>query len=329
MRLTGDEVNDVQVWETEQSRGEQERRSTRRNLLRLTGAAVAGGAVAALASGGSASAIVANPILMGVNNDASISGTGLTSSSPNGTFKVSNSTTSGYAVQGAATGDGLGVVGSLDTPTMFGYGVHGHSIGSLGFPLVGEGGSAQLLLKPFNGGVPTNGHHQSGEFVATANALYYCVAGNMADVGTWRTVADYYAAGAFFPISPARVYDSRKATPSPQAVLASGSNRTLSVANQYHPSTGALVQPDVVPQGATAIAYNLTVVNTVGAGGYLAVNEGGNTVVAASSINWSGPGLSLANASVVKLDDSRQITVICGGASTSTNFILDVVGYYR
>jgi len=315
--------------ELEQLRDEQEgRRATRRNMLRLAGAAVAGGAVAAMTNGGSASAIVANPILMGVNNDASISGTGLTSSNPSGTMKMANTTTSGYAVQGAAVGNGIGVLGLVDSPMTFAYGVHGYVNGPLGFPLVGEGGSAQLLLKPFNGGVPTSGHHQAGEFVATPNALYYCVAGNMADVGTWRTIADYNAAGSFFPISPARVYDSRKANPGPQAALASGSSRTISVADQYDPGTAALVQANVVPSGATAIAYNLTVVNTVGAGGYLAVNEGGNAVVAASSINWSGPGLTLANGSVVKLNGNRQITVICGGASTSTNFIVDVVGYY-
>ena len=325
-------MDEVQVLraEIDQLRSEQDgRRSTRRNMLRLTGAAVAGGAVAAIANGGSASAIVANPVLMGVNNDSSISGTGLTSNNPNGTLKVANTTTSGYGVQGAATGGGIGVLGTLDTPDMFGYGVQGNVAGTVGFPLVGQGGAAQLLLKPYNSGVPTSGHHQSGEFVATANALYYCVAGNMADAGTWRTIADYSAAGSFFPISPARVYDSRKANPGPQAALATGNSRTISVADQYDPATAALVQPNVVPSGATAISYNLTVVNTVGAGGYLAVNEGGNTVVAASAINWTGAGLSLANASVVQLNGTRQITVICGGAATSTNFIVDVVGYYR
>ncbi len=38
--------------------------------------------------------------------------------------------------------------------------------------------------------------------------------------------------------------------------------------------------------------------------------------------------LTLANASVVKVSSTRTVTVICGGTSTSTNFIIDVVGYY-
>ena len=61
-------MDEVQVLraEIDQLRSERDgRRSTRRNMLRLTGAAVAGGAVAAIANGGSASAIVANPVLMG------------------------------------------------------------------------------------------------------------------------------------------------------------------------------------------------------------------------------------------------------------------------
>ena len=130
-------------------------------------------------------------------------------------------------------------------------------------------------------------------------------------------------------ISPARVYDSRKTNPGPQSILSTGNSRTISVANQYDVNTAALVTADVVPAGATAIAYNLTVVNTSAAVGFLTVNAGGNTVVAASSINWSGSGATLANASVVKLNANREVTVICGGTNASTNFIVDVVGYYQ
>ncbi|MEQ1699285.1 MAG: hypothetical protein ABMA25_04200 [Ilumatobacteraceae bacterium] len=120
-----------------------------------------------------------------------------------------------------------------------------------------------------------------------------------------------------------RAYDSRKPSANP---LATGQSRTVSVATKYDingNSLGALV-----PVGATAIAFNLTVVNTVGSNGYLAINEGGNTTVSASIINWSAAGLTLANSSLVQLNANREITVICGGTATSCNFIIDVVGYY-
>jgi hypothetical protein len=46
-----------------------------------------------------------------------------------------------------------------------------------------------------------------------------------------------------------------------------------------------------------------------------------------SSINWFTSGLSLANGLVVTLDTNRQIKVFCGGGG-STDFLIDVLGYY-
>jgi hypothetical protein len=143
--------------------------------------------------------------------------------------------------------------------------------------------------------------------------------------GTWRKLTGPAVAGGFHAISPSRVYDSRSAAPAP-GLLANGANRLISVADKRDLTTGAVVTANVVPAGATAIFVNLTVVDTVGSG-FLAVNEGGNTTVAASAINWSGPGQILANGLAVPLDASRQVTVI-GGGGGSTNFILDVGGYY-
>jgi hypothetical protein len=90
---------------------------------------------------------------------------------------------------------------------------------------------------------------------------------------------------------------------------------------------GAVTVPNLVPAGATGIADNLTIVGTVRSG-FLAVDPGTSTAVTSSAINWFAPGLVLANASVVALDANRQVTVIAGGGG-STDFILDVVGYYR
>ena len=48
-----------------------------------------------------------------------------------------------------------------------------------------------------------------------------------------------------------------------------------------------------------------------------------------STINWSGAGLALANASLCRLDADRQLKVFCAGAGAATHFIVDIVGYYR
>jgi hypothetical protein len=127
------------------------------------------------------------------------------------------------------------------------------------------------------------------------------------------------------PITPARAYDSRLTmTPDANGKLAAGTNRTVSVANARNITTGAVVAA-LVPSNATAVAYTLTVANTVGQG-FLAVNPGGVTAVTASSINWSATGQLLANTGVVKLGPSQTVTVFAGG--NTTDFIIDVVGYY-
>jgi hypothetical protein len=127
------------------------------------------------------------------------------------------------------------------------------------------------------------------------------------------------------PITPARAYDSRlNMAPDANGPITGGANRTVSVANARDVATGGIIGA-LVPQNATAIAYTLTVADTVGQG-FLAGNPGGVVVVSASTINWSGPGQLLANTGVVKLGPNRTVTVVAGG--NSTNFIIDIVGYY-
>ncbi|MEQ1702939.1 MAG: hypothetical protein ABMA25_22765, partial [Ilumatobacteraceae bacterium] len=188
-------------------------------------------------------------------------------------------------------------------------------------------GSAAALWLHGNGLPPQSrgGVHNAGEIdIDENNDVWCCVA--TGSPGVWRKVAGGATAGQFHPITPARVYDSRK--PAPASPLATGANRLVTIANKID-ANGAIAFANIVPSFATAIAYNLTVVNTVGTNGYLAVNPGGITAVSASAINWNASGQTLANASVVQINSSRQVTVVCGGTSTSTNFIIDVVGYYR
>jgi len=133
------------------------------------------------------------------------------------------------------------------------------------------------------------------------------------------------AALSYHAVTPGRVYDSRPAQGG-VGPLATGLNRTISVANRINPVGGALVQSNFVPAGARSVSLNITAVNTVG-NGYFAVNPGGTTAVSASSINWTA-GQTIANGIVCSLNGSRELTIVAGGSGTSANFIIDITGYY-
>jgi hypothetical protein len=109
-------------------------------------------------------------------------------------------------------------------------------------------------------------------------------------------------------------------------VLLGGSDRVVSVRDGYINDTDTIDAPDIIPVGAKAIAYNLTIVGTTGAG-YLSVGPGDATTAGGSSINWSGPDQVLANGLTVTLDAWRQIKVFAGPGG-GTHFLIDVLGYY-
>lgn len=148
------------------------------------------------------------------------------------------------------------------------------------------------------------------------NGVAYSVAVravNAAGVGAASATATATPQGAVFTaIDPARAYDSRL-TGGP---LASGQSRQVNV-------TGGGVVP--IPADAVAVAYNLTVVNTVGTG-FLAVAPGGQPMPATSTINWAAPGQILANGFNVGIT-ANTIGVFAGGGG-STQFIVDIVGYF-
>lgn len=296
-------------------------------MLRTLGAAAAGGVTGLMLMRGTADATT-GAMQFGATNNAAASSTILNADLNGVSLSVTNaaSTLSATAIRGTTNGGGTGVYGQVNTPTADAYGVYGAANGALGYAVVAGGGQAQMLLagsvaSPVAGAVS----HRVGEVVCDLNGVYWaCISDGTP--GAWRVLAAPASAGSFHAITPSRVYDSRKPSVNP---LSTGQNRTVSVADRIDPATGIVVQSGVVPAGATAISYNVTIVGTVGTNGYLAINEGGNAVVTASVINWYGSGQTAANSSQVMVSASRQITVICGGTATSTNFIIDVVGYYR
>ena len=141
----------------------------------------------------------------------------------------------------------------------------------------------------------------------------------------WQQIGGPSVAGGFHAVTPGRVYDSRVAAPT-QGAIKSGGTRLVSVANRRSLVDGSVVQADFVPAGAKAITCNVTVVNTT-AQGFLAINPGGITAVNAAAANWSAAGQILNNGVSLTLNGNREVTVVAGGGGT-TDFILDVTGYY-
>ena len=81
----------------------------------------------------------------------------------------------------------------------------------------------------------------------------------------------------------------------------------------------------LIPHGATAVAFNLTITQTAGSG-FLSICAGDRNT-ATSIINWTSANVTVANASVIPIDASRRVKVTCGGPG-STHFILDISGDY-
>ena len=97
-------------------------------------------------------------------------------------------------------------------------------------------------------------------------------------------------AGSLHPIPTARVYDSRKnMAPMANGPLATGANRLISVADKRDPTTGTVVDDNIVPVHATAVAYNLTGAGSADAG-FLQAFPAGVARPDTSTVNFSAGG---------------------------------------
>lgn len=328
---------------------------SRRNLLKLAGAAAAGTVAAVAANALPAAAATGDQMRVGQSHTTTggdvtsligvsfglastdtaadlVTGYAATISG----WDTSNSTAgiragvmgySGPFFGGGRTPHGVfGVVRATDAT---GSGVYGRSESnstgvSAGVRARSSTGPA-LLLEAVATGAPTTGTWTLGAVQPdTTGNLWYCV--QSGTPGTWRKLAGLNTAGAFHAVTPGRVYDSRLAQPAGNVgTISGGQNRTISVKDRRD-GAGAVDLADYVPAGATAVAANVTIQSASGAG-FLAVNPGGNTSSASSTINWSAAGQLLANGVTLTLNANRELTVVCGGGG-STDFIVDISGYY-
>ena len=210
-----------------------------------------------------------------------------------------------------ATSD-AGVWGNSDSG---GVGVYGGG----GIGLVGSGTRAGVRIDPV-GAAPASrtDAHDRGEIIHdTTGALWFCVASG--SPGTWRRVADPGSAGQLRLLTaPARTYDSRTG----DGPLRSNSQRSVSV------RTGVAnnVTVAAAPESSTGALVNLTIDATAGAG-YLALFADGVAWPGNSNINWTNSGQTIAGTTVTALAATGRLAVYAGGGG-STDFIIDVIGWY-
>jgi hypothetical protein len=120
---------------------------------------------------------------------------------------------------------------------------------------------------------------------------------------------------AFYPITPCRVADTRKATASLGGpALAGGKSRTFPI----------LSAPGCnLPASVTAYALNLAALPK-GPLGYVTAWASGQSQPTASSLN-APTGTVTANAAIVQAGSSGAIDVL---ASNDTNLVIDITGYF-
>lgn len=307
--------------------GAQSHRSSRRTLLKGGAIAVGAALASAVAAPQTAAAADGGNMLISRQNNSPSGNTRIRTPSPGGLLSneniftvTDNASSSSYeaAIGGIAQGDRVtnGLYG-FTSARVNGDVTSGHAL----VARKTSGGRSAIYMVP-SAGAPTNDtyEHARGEMrVDSSGILWYCVVSGTP--GTWRRLASSTSAGAVHAIDPKRTYDSRF-TDGP---LTTGSERVVSVSDGIDATTGVVNAPNIVPNGATAIFFNLTITQTTGAG-FLQLAPGNASIVTASTINWASPDLSVANASFSTLDDARQVKILSGG-SGSTDFIVDITGY--
>lgn len=309
--------------------------SSRRGLFKVAGAVATAAVAHSLVSTSPAAATAVNQGASGTANvlglnvletTTLVTGVNMTQSGGGGAaFQATNLATNGAGdgLKGVADNSlGAGVTGT----SVNGYGVYGVTTNGYAVYANGRVGIGQHLA---SAGAPTSGSYDLGDIVRdNVGNIYACVVAGLApSAAAFRKVCGPGTAGQLHLLAaPLRAYDSRPggggATGADGAIV-SGAARVVSLAQGRLNGSGAL---PAIPAGSTGALLTVTLTETTG-GGYLAVysnalaNWPGN-----SSLNWYANGQVLANTVVSAIDSSQRIKVLSGGPSTQ--FIIDVVGYY-
>lgn len=320
-------------------------KASRRGLLKLAGAAAAGTAAAVAANALPAAAVDGDAITASNQPSTTATSTATTglvytnTAVPTATFGFVTQNTNLFTVRDTIGGILLfpqngssypAAIGGYTNRTvangvygfsaMPGYGVVGFASDAAGVGMLARGAKANVEL--FSAGTAPNTRtdaHLKGELVCDANGdLWSCVASGTP--GTWRNVAGTATSGSLHLLaSPKRVYSSR-AEDEPVAV---GPKTPLSAATR---TIDCKAGASGVPAGATGLVLNITAISA-SVNGFLSVSPGATGFTGTSTLNWTANGATVANGVTVGAGPGATIDVTVGGGGT-TNFIVDVMGYY-
>jgi hypothetical protein len=305
---------------------------SRRNMLRGIGAAAVGAAAGGLVFTNTASATNGANILIGAANQTSTLPTELVpvagySANMLGAFTVSNqdgpidsnaaaSCIAAYADDEVGTGHSIGIFGKAKT----------NNAGASAIGAMFDAPVPLQLIDTALTGAPSSTGGATGQFKVDGGDLWFCVDQKpvgMSQVSTWRQLTGLGVAGGYHPVTPRRVYDSRKGL----GFIKVGQFRDVSIKDAIDTVTGEVSLGDFIPPGATAVMANITVTNTV-ASGYLVCNPGLNHAITSSILNWSAANQTVANGLTVTLNDNRQLALGVNGGGAKAQVIIDVLGYY-
>lgn len=286
----------------------QEPRRTRRGLLRIATAGLAGIVGISLGKATDAhGATGTDPDALAVDADNASGGTtSLTSTSSTAGKPVLavTGTNADYGVQ--ATAAGIGVYGQGP------IGVYGD--GSVGG--VFSGSDASVSLSPRSASGAPTGSNLKGDIALDADGvLWLCIAGTTSSNAAIWIKASH--GGTRMLSTPFRAFSSTDA--------GAGGPLTRQEVRKV-PVVG--VVPDL-PAEALAIVANITVHSTQ-SGGYLTVYPWGTPQPPTSNINWNVSGQTIANAATVGLGDGAIAIYADAGVpdgANATDVIVDVAGY--
>ena len=237
---------------------------------------------------------------------------------------------SGETGQFNIPGGGLGQLNS----GLYGYGVNGATgvtgNSTTGVGAVLSGGLAPLRLTPSGAtGAPSAGAHTAGELYVDSNGqLFFCTAGGTS--GTWVQLSATAPPATPRPVfitlqTPDRFVDTRSGLGGVTGPLPGDATHVFQMTGRNGLSGNAALQ---IPDAATAIVGNLTVVGAAGIplGSFVTLWPGG-TRPTVSNVNV-GPGAVVANSYVVGLGSTGGHGSVSVYNQSAGDYILDVTGYY-
>lgn len=144
-----------------------------------------------------------------------------------------------------------------------------------------------------------------------------------AEPGAFDASAELNAGFIYLPITPYRTYDSRENFP----------GRITTDEEQVFTVLTDRFDVPQIPATATAVTYNITVTETQGGGGFLAIYPADVFWPGNASINWTLPGTTVGNGGTTAIgfwtaDGEIAVLMGAGDPLASTDYIIDITGYY-